>query len=98
MAKILDDAFGIEQGLMTNVHAYTNDQSLQDTPHPDLRRGGRRQSLSCPRPQALPGGRCCVMRSGGSLKSFRWFDQMAAVSSVKALTTCGIVGSSIPGS
>jgi glyceraldehyde 3-phosphate dehydrogenase len=38
MAKVLDDAFGIEQGLMTTVHAYTNDQGTQDQPHKDLRR------------------------------------------------------------
>jgi glyceraldehyde 3-phosphate dehydrogenase len=38
VAKILDDAFGIESGLMTTVHAYTNDQRLADVPHKDLRR------------------------------------------------------------
>jgi glyceraldehyde 3-phosphate dehydrogenase len=38
IAKILDDAFGIESGLMTTVHAYTNDQRLADVPHRDLRR------------------------------------------------------------
>jgi glyceraldehyde 3-phosphate dehydrogenase len=38
MAKVLDDAFGIEQGFMTTVHAYTNDQSILDLPHKDLRR------------------------------------------------------------
>jgi glyceraldehyde 3-phosphate dehydrogenase len=38
MAKILDEAFGIEQGFMTTVHAYTNDQALHDQPHKDLRR------------------------------------------------------------
>jgi glyceraldehyde 3-phosphate dehydrogenase len=38
MAKILHDAFGIEKGLMTTVHAYTADQNLQDGPHSDLRR------------------------------------------------------------
>ena len=38
MAKVLDDAFGIERGLMTTVHAYTPDQNLQDGPHKDLRR------------------------------------------------------------
>jgi glyceraldehyde 3-phosphate dehydrogenase len=39
MAKVLDDAFGIEQGFMTTVHAYTNDQNLLDLQHKDLRRG-----------------------------------------------------------
>jgi glyceraldehyde 3-phosphate dehydrogenase len=38
VAKVLNDAFGIEQGLMTTVHAYTNDQVLLDLPHLDLRR------------------------------------------------------------
>jgi glyceraldehyde 3-phosphate dehydrogenase len=38
MVKVLDDAFGIERGLMTTVHAYTGDQSLVDGPHSDLRR------------------------------------------------------------
>ena len=38
MAKVLDDAFGIEQGFMTTIHAYTNDQNILDLPHSDLRR------------------------------------------------------------
>src|SRR5215813_1556949 len=38
MAKVLDDAFGIERGFMTTVHAYTGDQMLLDGPHKDLRR------------------------------------------------------------
>ena len=38
MAKVLNDAFGIKQGLMTTIHAYTADQRLQDAPHRDLRR------------------------------------------------------------
>jgi len=40
MAKVLDDKFGIVTGLMTTIHAYTNDQNTQDAPHPkgDLRR------------------------------------------------------------
>jgi glyceraldehyde 3-phosphate dehydrogenase len=38
LAKVLNDNFGVEQGLMTTVHAYTNDQSLHDGPHSDLRR------------------------------------------------------------
>ncbi|MBI1843818.1 MAG: type I glyceraldehyde-3-phosphate dehydrogenase [Actinobacteria bacterium] len=39
MIKVLDDAFGVEKGLMTTVHAYTNDQNLLDLAHSDLRRG-----------------------------------------------------------
>jgi glyceraldehyde 3-phosphate dehydrogenase len=38
VVKVLDEAFGIERGLMTTVHAYTNDQRLADVPHKDLRR------------------------------------------------------------
>jgi len=38
MAKVLDEAFGIERGLMTTIHAYTADQNLMDGPHSDLRR------------------------------------------------------------
>ena len=38
MAKVLDDEFGIVKGLMTTIHAYTQDQNLQDGPHSDLRR------------------------------------------------------------
>ncbi len=38
IAKILDDAFGIAEGFLTTIHAYTNDQRLADVPHKDLRR------------------------------------------------------------
>ncbi|HET6211022.1 MAG TPA: type I glyceraldehyde-3-phosphate dehydrogenase, partial [Jatrophihabitans sp.] len=38
LAKVLNDSFGIERGLMTTIHAYTQDQNLQDAPHKDLRR------------------------------------------------------------
>ncbi|ABY24002.1 glyceraldehyde 3-phosphate dehydrogenase [Renibacterium salmoninarum ATCC 33209] len=38
LAKVLNDNFGIERGLMTTIHAYTADQNLQDGPHKDLRR------------------------------------------------------------
>ncbi|MGI5148834.1 type I glyceraldehyde-3-phosphate dehydrogenase [Plantactinospora sp. CA-294935] len=38
MAKVLQDTVGIEKGLMTTIHAYTQDQNLQDGPHKDLRR------------------------------------------------------------
>jgi glyceraldehyde 3-phosphate dehydrogenase len=38
LAKVLDDNFGIRKGVMTTVHAYTNDQVLADVPHQDLRR------------------------------------------------------------
>lgn len=38
MAKVLDDAFGLEKGYMSTIHSYTADQNLQDAPHSDLRR------------------------------------------------------------
>lgn len=38
MVKVMDDAFGVENGFITTVHAYTADQNLQDAPHRDLRR------------------------------------------------------------
>jgi len=38
MVKVLDDAFGVEQGFMTTVHGYTGDQAIVDGPHRDLRR------------------------------------------------------------
>src|SRR5690606_18914323 len=38
LVKVLDDAFGVDQGFMTTVHAYTSDQNIQDGPHKDLRR------------------------------------------------------------
>jgi glyceraldehyde 3-phosphate dehydrogenase len=38
LAKVLHDAFTIEQGFMTTIHAYTNDQQILDLPHKDLRR------------------------------------------------------------
>jgi glyceraldehyde 3-phosphate dehydrogenase len=38
MVKVLDDAFGVDKGFMTTIHAYTSDQNIQDAPHKDLRR------------------------------------------------------------
>jgi glyceraldehyde 3-phosphate dehydrogenase len=38
LAKVLDDSFGLKHGLMTTIHAYTNDQRILDLPHSDLRR------------------------------------------------------------
>ena len=38
VAKVLNDRFGIENGFMTTIHAYTNDQAILDAPHSDLRR------------------------------------------------------------
>ena len=44
VAKVINDAFGIEHGLMTTIHAYTNDQRPADMPHKDLRRPAPRRS------------------------------------------------------
>jgi glyceraldehyde 3-phosphate dehydrogenase len=38
VAKVLNDSFGIQRGMMTTIHAYTSDQKLQDLPHKDMRR------------------------------------------------------------
>ena len=38
MVKVLNDSFGVEKGLMTTIHSYTNDQNILDAPHSDLRR------------------------------------------------------------
>lgn len=51
VAKVLHESFGIESGLMTTVHAYTNDQNVQDQPHKDLYRARMRPKTSFrPRP------------------------------------------------
>ena len=55
LAKVLDDEFGMEQGFMTTVHAYTDDQHLVDALHKDPRRSRALRSISCPRRQVLPG-------------------------------------------
>ena len=58
MAKVLNDEFGIVKGLMTTIHAYTQDQNLQDAPHRDLRRARAAAinivptSTGAPRPSA----------------------------------------------
>jgi glyceraldehyde 3-phosphate dehydrogenase len=54
VAKVLDEAFGIERGLMTTIHAYTNDQNILDLPHKDLRRARRRGALDHSRPRPAP--------------------------------------------
>jgi hypothetical protein len=50
MVKVLHDRFGVVQGFMTTVHAYTGDQMLLDGPHKDLRRGRSRRSGAFGRP------------------------------------------------
>ena len=55
MAKVLNDAFGLERGFMTTVHAYTGDQMLIDGPHKDLRRAPAPRSAWCRPPPGRPG-------------------------------------------
>jgi len=52
LVKVLDEAFGIEDGFMTTVHAYTDDQNLVDALHKDPRRARERPSTSFQRPLA----------------------------------------------
>ena len=49
MVKVLDDNFGVDQGLMTTVHSYTGDQNLVDGPHSDMREPAPLRSTSCRR-------------------------------------------------
>ncbi len=74
IAKVLDDEFGIVKGLMTTVHAYTQDQNLQDGPHRDLRRA-RAAALNVvptstvpPRPSAWSSRSC---RQAGRIRVAR---------------------------
>ena len=57
LAKILDDAFGIEEGFITTVHAYTNGQRLADVPHKSLRRSRAAAVNVIPTPTGAPGRR-----------------------------------------
>ena len=61
MAKVLHDSFGIVEGVINTVHAYTNDQRLADVPHSDWRRSALRQRISFQPPRAprKPSARCC---------------------------------------
>ena len=54
LAKVLNDAFGIEHGLITTVHAYTNDQRILDVPHKDLRRARAAAEPTSSRPPPAP--------------------------------------------
>ncbi len=53
-AKVINDSFGIERGLMTTVHSYTNDQRILDVVHQDLRRARAAAPTSSRRPPAPP--------------------------------------------
>ncbi|MEA5119022.1 MAG: type I glyceraldehyde-3-phosphate dehydrogenase [Propionicimonas sp.] len=50
LAKVLNDTFGVESGLMTTIHAYTGDQRLHDAPHSDLRRARAAAMSTIPTP------------------------------------------------
>ena len=54
MAKVLHESFGIVKGLMTTIHAYTNDQRVADQVHSDPYRARAAASTSSPRPPAPP--------------------------------------------
>ena len=56
MIKVLDDAFGVDKGLMTTVHAYTNDQNLLDFVHKDLRRARAAANNIVPSEHRAPPG------------------------------------------
>ena len=62
LVKPLNDAIGIESGLMTTVHAYTNDQVLSDVMHEDLRRARSATHEHDPDQD----GRCCRRRPGAA--------------------------------
>jgi glyceraldehyde 3-phosphate dehydrogenase len=75
MAKVLHDSFGIERGLMTTIHAYTQDQMLQDGPHKDLRRARAAAINVVPTSTGAPGEGGLTAASAGSpalrVRSFR---------------------------
>ncbi len=54
IAKVLHDSFGLTRGLMTTVHAYTNDQRILDLPHEDLRRARAAGAVDDSRPAPAP--------------------------------------------
>ncbi len=80
IAKVLDDEFGIVKGLMTTVHAYTQDQNLQDGPHRDLRRA-RAAALN-----VVPTSTGAAKAIGWSSRSCRasWTDTRCACRSRRA--------------
>ena len=67
MAKVLNDTFGIAEGVINTVHAYTNDQRLADVPHSDWRRSRAQQKTSFPPPLALQRRlvKCSLISQGG---------------------------------
>jgi glyceraldehyde 3-phosphate dehydrogenase len=70
MVKVLDDAFGVEQGFMTTIHAYTADQRLQDAPHSDLRRARAAAVSSVPTSTGANGNAMRVPVPDGSVTDF----------------------------
>ena len=69
LAKVLDDAFGMEQGFMTTVHAYTDDQHLVDALHKDPRRSrGARHQHRADHDRRRPGDGPRAARRGGSAR------------------------------
>ena len=69
LAKVFNDAFGIERGFMMTAHAYTADQNLQDGPHSDLRRARAAADQHRARPRPVPprpSASCCPSSSASS--------------------------------
>ena len=71
VAKVLNDAVGIERGIMTTIHAYTADQNLQDGPHKDLRRARAAATNLVPTRPAprRPSAWCCPSSTASSTAS-----------------------------
>ena len=72
MAKALNDEFGIVKGLMTTIHAYTQDQNLQDGPHTRPASGPRGGASTSSRPRPVPPRRsawCCRSSRASSTAS-----------------------------
>ena len=100
VAKVINDEFGIERGLMTTVHAYTNDQRILDLPHSDLRRaraaasiadGAVTTALSRARAQSQPrSGRLRTShRTAARLRStFSWSTRITVAASTGASSRC----------
>jgi len=72
VAKVLNDAIGIERGLMTTIHAYTNDQKILDQIHSDPAAHGRPVCRSSDHNRRRPRGRRGITRAEGKLDGSRY--------------------------
>ena len=71
LAKVLDDSFGIKHGIMTTVHAYTNDQRLADVPHEDFRRSRAGGKHHPDHHRRRSGGGCRAAQAHGQARRHR---------------------------